>query len=173
MELADPNCRRCKSHGLNFPDNTRACPKHTTAQWSEHLTALDQRAKNITPQAWPYGPNINVQARADLLDWAEPLGVKRAKTYCNALHWLRTGQCPNTAECNPFRWMDHTTQWSLDGNPALVLTQPYKTAEDLREATAPIQGDPDLKVEIKPGWYGHGTVGVFVWRADAYEKLFA
>ncbi len=32
--------------------------------------------------------------------------------------------------------------------------------------------DPELRVEIKPGWYGHGTICAFVWCADVYEKLF-
>ena len=173
MELADPTCRQCEGHGLNFPDGTRACPKHTTPEWREHLDVLDQRAKKVTPSAWPYGPNIDVQARGDLLDWAEPLGVKRAGTRCNGLHWLRTGKCPNTHECPPFGWMDHTTKWSLGGEPALVLTQPYKSADNLREKVGDLVNDKDLRVEFKPGWYGHGTTGVFVWRADVHEKLFS
>ncbi|WP_435108857.1 hypothetical protein [Nocardiopsis synnemataformans] len=173
MELADPNCRSCKGHGLNFPDDTRACPAHTTPQWREHLADLDRRAKTVTAKAWPYGPNVDVRARIDLLDWAEPLGVRRSSNRCNALHWLRTGRCSSAvgSECTPFSWMDHTTSWMLDSKPALVLTQPYSTADRLRERMGGLLRDEGLRIEFEPGWYGYGTIGAFIWRKDAHEKL--
>lgn len=170
MNPADPNCRQCERHGLNYPDGTRACARHTPPQWRERLADLDHRRAKIAPEGWPYGPNIDVQARVNLIEWADPLGVKLSSTRCQELHWLRTGRCQH-ADCRPLRWMDHTTRWSLNGKPALLLTQPYGDLEGHREAMGNILEDDELHVETKPSWYGHGTTGIFVWRVDAWREL--
>lgn len=173
MELAEPGCRRCERRGLNFPGGqgeVRACPAHTSQEWRARLTDLDQRAKKILRHGWPYGPNVSIQSRIDLIAWAEPLGVKLSASRCEGLHWLRKGVCQHSM-CDGFPWMDHTTRWNLDGKPALVLTQPYNSAERQRELMGDLLEDNELHVEIKPGWYGHGTIGAFVWRADVYRSL--
>jgi hypothetical protein len=35
--------------------------------------------------------------------------------------------------------------------------------------------DPDLHTEVtdRAPWYGHGTVGVLIWRADVHAELTA
>lgn len=173
MELAEPNCRTCKNHGLVLPEGIKACTTHTSPEWKERLTDLDKRAKKFLPNGhWPYGPNIDAQARINLTEWVEPLGLKLSTTRCQGLHWLRKGTCTKPAYCNRHSWMDHTTHWSLSGKPALTLTQPYMTAEQQRKAMGDVVDDPEFRVEIKPGWYGYGTIGAFVWRADVHEKLF-
>ncbi|MFJ9553197.1 hypothetical protein ACIRPH_05245 [Nocardiopsis sp. NPDC101807] len=173
MKLADPDCQACKHRGLYFPGHFRACWKHTIPEWHERLNDVEERSKKFLPNGrWPYGPDGAAQARTDLTEWVEPLGLKLSTTRCNSLHWLRKGMCSNPPYCTPHGWMDHTTQWHLNGAPALVLTQPYRTAEEQREAMGDLVDDPELRVEIKPGWYGHGTIGAFVWRADVHEKLF-
>lgn len=173
MELAEPGCRLCDHRGLIFPNERggiRACSVHTSKEWHARLADIDQRAEKVLHRGWPYGPDLSIQARIDLVEWAEPLGVKLSGSRCEGLHWLRKGACHHNL-CNRYPWMDHTTRWNLDGKPALVLTQPYKSAERQREMMGDLLEDNELHVEIKPGWYGYGTIGAFVWRADVYRSL--
>lgn len=100
MEPVNPDCHQCKDHGLNLPDGHRACQQHIPSQWRSTLDDLDHRAQRVIPDGWPYGPNIDVQARIDLIRWAESLGVKHSGTRCQQLHWLRSGQCQE-ADCRP------------------------------------------------------------------------
>lgn len=102
-------------------------------------------------------------------EWAEHLNLTESGTRCRGLHWLKTGRC-HASSCQPLGFMDHTTQWNRDGRPALVLTQPYPTV-GLEDALAELRADPELRVVVQDPspWYGNGTVGVLIWRADAYR----
>ncbi|MBB5998058.1 hypothetical protein [Streptomonospora salina] len=67
--------------------------------------------------------------------------------------------------------MDHTTRWTRDGEPALLLTQPYGSPETLRESIGWLLEDDAFYVAMEPSWYGHGTTGIFVWRSDVWQSL--
>ncbi len=168
-----PGC--CTHHGLFYPGRDRRCRRHATPKQRALVTELDARANHLgvlNGGEWPYGPNIDVEARARLLDWADGYGLRLAKTSCQNLHWLARGRC-GVRLCNRLgRWMDHVTRWNRGGEPALILAQPYGlSGEDVAEV-GQLAADEGLHVSVDArGWYGWGTVAVEVWDADAYETM--
>lgn len=166
-----PEC--CNWRGMVYPDGGKRCQRHVTKADRELVAELDRRAKPILAgQDWPYGPNIDVRSRQRLVDWAEPIGLKRAKTSCQELHWLRKGRCGVVACTRMGRWMDHVTRWSLDGRPAVLVAQPYGLMNDDVAALGQVAGFDDLIVHIghRGGWYGYGTTFIELWRADARQQ---
>lgn len=147
------------------------------------VDALDTRAPAIgllkrrvpTPVTldcfvWPYGPNIDVAARGRLLDWAERHRLRLSNRGDGCLHWLVTGRCTEP-ECSPraAAWMDHVTAWTRDGEPAVLVAQPYVLEDDDKADLVGLAGEPSIRVEAEQtgSWYGHGTWFVGLWRAEA------
>ncbi|MEU8334724.1 hypothetical protein [Micromonospora tulbaghiae] len=164
----------CKERGRRYPDGRLLCHRHTSPDQRQLVDHLDEQARRLglfdQYGGWPYGPNIDIAARQQLVDWATDLGVSRAETRCQNLHWLRVGRCGvRYYEALP-RWADHVTRWKRDGPPALLVAQPYGlTDEDL--ADLEVLGDEGLHVEIVgEGWYGHGTTMVQVWNRQAWQS---
>lgn len=159
--------------GPGAEQELRVCIRCQNTEQRELLAWLDGRATGVLKSAhsevaWPYGPNVSVQMRIDLLDWAEHHDVKIGDTGCRSgLHWLDKGRCGKQHCGTPPRFYEHTTKWlsRTTGKPSLVLTQPYEiSAPSPAQVQALIAPFPSLSAEIGPrGWYGRGTVGVYIW----------
>ena len=172
---------RCSANTLLYPDGQRRCWRHATDADRALVTALDARADArgipivedspfLSPlnRAWPYGPNVDVPARAAMLDWAEAYDL-RLTDYDRCLHWLRAGRC--TADhCldHVAGWRDHVTGWSGPGGVRVLVSQPYSLGSDDAATLAELGAEPGLTVQITgTGWYGHGTVFIAVWHPDS------
>lgn len=168
--------------GLRFPDGRVRCIGHATDTDLELVDALDTRAAGIglrrttgrspfSAYAWPYGPNVDVAARARMLDWAEGHRLRLAQRGHRCLRWLRTGRCRwcdagDGAGLRP--WLDHVTTWTRDGAPAVLVAQPYHLDGQDLEDLAVVTDDPALRLELAEhgSWYGHGTWYIGIWRAE-------
>lgn len=169
---AAPGCARV-FNTLLFPE--RRCPRHITLAQRELLADLDRRAAGVGVKdgLWPYGPNIDVESRARMVEWAEAEGYKLATPRAQCLHWLVGKQRHCVARQDHYhhdgqidRWtmgaLDHPTMWTRDGKPALILGQPYHSPPEgwAEEITAawPVH----VEVAESAPWYGAGTRGVFI-----------
>lgn len=147
------------------------CWRCQSADQRQLINYLDGRARGVLHRDadgvhWPYGPNIYVQMRADLLDWADEHDVKSGHTGCSTgLHWLDKGRCTKR-ECHDRPgFYDHTTTWlsRTTGRPALVFNQPYRQVNPA-EVWEAISEYPTLTAEVGPeSWYGAGTTGIYIW----------
>ncbi|MEU7157347.1 hypothetical protein [Streptomyces chrestomyceticus] len=147
------------------------CWRCQSSDQKDLVSSLDDRSRDVLRRdadgvLWPYGPNIYVQMRVDLLDWADRHGLKVGDTGCSSgLHWLDKGRCAKR-ECQDRPWFyDHTTMWlsRTTGKPALVFNQPYEEV-DPAEVREFISEYPTLRAEISPEtWYGADTTGVYIW----------
>ncbi|MFD3468760.1 hypothetical protein ACFWWM_20715 [Streptomyces sp. NPDC058682] len=157
------------------------CRRCQSADQKELVSSLDDRARGVLNRdadgvRWPYGPNIYVQMRADLLDWAEQHDLKSGNTGCSSkLHWLDKGRCAKRECRGRPGFYDHTTTWlsRTTGRPALVFNQPYGQVDPAKVRES-ISEYPSLTAEVGPeSWYGAGTTGVYIWnngnRAQAAE----
>ncbi|MFD7897426.1 hypothetical protein [Streptomyces sp. NPDC059743] len=147
------------------------CWRCQSADQKELISFLDDRARGVLNRDvdgvdWPYGPNIYVQVRADLLDWADLYDLKIGSTRCSSgLHWLDKGRCAKRECLDKPEFYDHTTTWlsRTTGRPALVFNQPYRQV-DTAEVWQSISEYPSLTAEVGPeSWYGAGTNGVYIW----------
>jgi hypothetical protein len=167
-----PSC--CTQLGIFYPGRDKRCPKHATPEQRQLAADLEERAAKLgvlNGQGWPYGPNIDVDSRQRLLDWAEHHGLKMAKTRCQGMHWLEKGRCGVTL-CNRLGlWMDHVTRWSRDGQPALIVAQPYGLHGKHVAEVGQLAARDGLHVSVDArGWYGWGTLAIEVWRQDAHDR---
>ncbi|MCX5233000.1 hypothetical protein [Streptomyces sp. NBC_00233] len=115
---------------------------------------------------WPYGPNVYVPMRVNLLHWADQHDLKSGDTRCiSGLHWLDKGRCAKRECLSKPGFYDHTTMWlsRTTGKPALVFNQPYGPVD----ATAVEESISDylsLTAEVGPeSWYGANTTGIYIW----------
>ncbi|MGW8688455.1 hypothetical protein ACWGNN_47185 [Streptomyces sp. NPDC055817] len=147
-------CRRCQSTGQK-----------------NLISSLDDRARGVLGRDadgahWPYGPNVYVQMRADLLDWTDRHNLKSGDTRCSSgLHWLDKGRCAKQECYGKPGFYDHTTTWlsRTTGRPVLVFNQPYKHVDPVEVGQA-ISDYPSLTAEVgAEDWYGGGTIGVYIW----------
>ncbi len=179
----------CDQLGLDwlvFDDGARrACSEHATKQDRELVALLDERAPNAGLRRnpgparwgarlhWPYGPNIDVNARGRMLDWAEGQGLRLARPDHVCVPWITDGRCYRR-RCERYRaaqgrgwWLDHVSAWSRGGRPALLLAQPYQLAPEDITGLELLDADPEMTVVLgASGWYGHGTYSVEVWRTE-------
>ncbi|GGM27890.1 hypothetical protein GCM10011608_10900 [Micromonospora sonchi] len=166
-----PRC--CEYRGLFYPGHIKRCRQHATPEQRALAAETEDRAAALgvlAGQGWPYGPNIDVESRLRLLDWADANGLRLANTRCQGLHWLTRGRCA-VRICNRLgHWMDHVTRWNWGGRPALILAQPYHLTGDCEAQLGQLAAD-GLRVSVgDDGWYGWGTVAVEVWDADVYRR---
>jgi hypothetical protein len=175
-------CGRRRRDGLFFGSGKEAkwrCSGCQSAGQKKLISSLDDRSQGVLTRDadgvhWPYGPNVYVQMRADLLDWADTYDLKSGSTGCSSgLHWLDKGRCAKR-ECHDRPgFYDHTTTWlsRTTGSPVLIFNQPYRHV-DTADIWGLISECPSLRAEVGPeSWYGSGTFGVYIWndgnRADA------
>lgn len=175
MTTAAPTLDRCCDfRGLFYAGREKRCYRHATPEQRVLVEELDQRDKALRitgPDGWPYGPNIDVESRRQLLDWAERYGVRQAGTRCQGLHWLKAGRCTEPLCQRLGHWMDHVTRWNRNGKPALLIAHPYSIGHDDIAQLGALAAIGGWRVWISAGgWYGHGTVSVEVWREDAYGQ---
>lgn len=170
-------------------DRVEFCYRCATPELRDRVDTVDQAARQmriVTPEpgaiygwhdlAWPYGPNIDLDSREALVEWAGPLGLRQSKTPNKCLHWLRGKQCPRAAAygaCGAtVPGADHLSVWNRGPgrNPAVIVSQPYHLNDKELAELAELAKDPDLVVEIDEdgGWYGAGTTWVALWRANQY-----
>lgn len=180
QRTAAPGCMRCAHAGLVF-GRVRACELHATTSQVERVRQLDARAAGIGLQRdrhggefwtylWPYGPNIDVDARARVLDWAEReqlrmAPLRRRRCLCQ----LRHGRCVRLHDDEPdvLHWRDHASLWLAGDSPAMLVAQPYRITGDDVEQLDALAEDPELEVNISANssWYGHGTWFIEVRRS--------
>ncbi|MDI6912211.1 hypothetical protein [Nocardioides sp.] len=190
---------RCRYAGLIFPDGRRCCYYHATEADERLVDELDARAPGIglvrdgrgdwgCTFGWPYGPNLYMATRQRLLEWAEPLGLRRSLRGHACRAWLTTGRrcygacrtddqvagwpvAPGTAsDLNPMplSWPDHISTWTRDGEPAVIVAQPYHLDDVDYAHLGVIAADPAVRLEALPpgrSWYGARTYFLAVWRA--------
>ncbi|MCX5115441.1 hypothetical protein OOK13_44905 [Streptomyces sp. NBC_00378] len=116
-----------------------------------------------------------------MFDWAQKYGLKKGKNRC-CPKWLtrdRNSTCAGTKDpcalydaSSPDRaWLDHVTTWTFDKLPAVITAAPYSIDQDDRDRLAWwTTEDPRLGVAYGgPGWYGHSTKQIVLWRTDLIE----
>lgn len=169
----------CCQWGLRFADGNVRCYPHATEADRRLVNELDGRGLDVGLRrtrdgrwgqglAWPYGPNVDVAARARMLDWAGAHGLQLADPRHRCLDWLRGGRCARaTCRSGPrAAWMDHVTAWTHGGKPAAFVAQPYHLSVGDVAGLDGIGTAPELSIEIRSeSWYGHGAWFVGIWRA--------
>lgn len=147
------------------------CWRCQSTDQKQLVKSLDERARGVLNRdedgvLWPYGPNVYVPMRADLLDWADQHDLKIGNTGCSSgLHWLDKGRCAKRECLGKPEFYDHTTTWLSrnSGRPALVFNQPYGHV-DLAEVRESISEYPSLTAEVGPeSWYGCDTTSIYIW----------
>ncbi|MEE1754186.1 hypothetical protein [Streptomyces sp. SP18CS02] len=74
-------CGRRSREGLFFGSGKEAkwwCPRCQSASQKKLISSLDDRSRDVLTRDtegayWPYGPNVYVHLRVDLLNWAGPI----------------------------------------------------------------------------------------------------
>lgn len=173
--LEDHSC--CKWSGYLYSPEVQRCWKHATPEQRELVDGLDRRARGQGilemhggKPLWPYGPNINVEARSRMLEWTEFYDLRRAgRRVHGCLHWLRTGRCGRLGCLAEFTqrygWADHVTAWNRGRTPKVLVAQPYGLSDKGRRELQELDKEPDLRVEIREdSWYGCGTTFIGIWR---------
>lgn len=165
----------CCSHSarrLNFPEPL--CYRHQSAAQRALVADLDEQAPTVgvTPGCWPYGPNIDVVARVELVAWARANGYKLATPNARCLHWL----VGKARRCSALRrqdhagridaWsmneLDHPTFWTRNGKPALILAQPYSAPSSRWVTDVTSTWPVTVEVTATSPWYGHHAYGVLI-----------
>lgn len=123
-----------------------------------------RRGRSLT---WPYGPNIHLPMREQLLTWAEQRSLRLVGYNCerDCLHWLAKGQCSawRCGRDDQLRYddvYDHGTAWlgprygtGRRDQVRVLVMQPYTVSfgavEALRAKVQPL----GLTVEVGPAPY--------------------
>lgn len=117
--------------------------------------------RDVIPRGldWPYGPNTHPHMRPLLLEWARDrsltlmdVGSKLSRfdrrLASKQPFGVESDYCATTAS-----YADHVTYWKRDGQPAMILFQPYGPRswyEDEAQAEADRLG---MILNISVGWY--------------------
>lgn len=157
--------------GLLWPDGIQRCWRHTDEPGQALVLDLAERATRlgipagISDLQWPYGPNIYIDMRQRMVEWAERHGLTYAPRAPRCVDWPRFGRCRHDGH-TWVGWLDHVTAWKRDGQPAALLAQPYVLSDDDIAAIVELAGDSRLFVDVEPahGCYGGGTRPIAVWR---------
>jgi hypothetical protein len=110
----------------------------------------------------PYGVRTQ-EEKQRLAAWTQIHKVHLSTSCKLCPHWLLGKRCAGWCQARDgYRFMDHVTGWlGENGKPAFVLCQPYPTGID--DTGRFEQEWPALEVHRgEPGWYGHGTVALYV-----------
>lgn len=177
----------CDLFGLIFPDGQR-CFRHQSPADRAWVADLNQRAQTVgiipdSSRGWPYGPNLYVKGRSDLIEWATRYGLRLSFTHKDgndSLHWLRrgAGSVSYDSHIDDTTWQDHVTHWTYNRQPACVLSQPYHLSPGALARLAHLESDPSLKVSVGgPLWYGQHTglqtMSIAIWRHDILDRIYS
>jgi hypothetical protein len=166
-------------------DTRQVCYRHASEDQRALVEALDLRAPEIGLEkvpavrarwgggyVWPYGPNLYVDDRVALLDWAVPnrLRISGSSSRCGEC-WISGRQCPSYGAHSAVRgWVDHPSRWNLGGKPRVFVSQPYSLSDKERAelehaVTAANEAGRNLRLEIseESGWYGKPTIWIAIW----------
>jgi len=174
----------CEKARLRVSDSKIVCPRHASVEVRHRIAAIDTRAPEIgipaiqpaqgatwsMNYAWPYGSHGDLGARERLIEWASKRRLTWSKK-SRCFHALLFGSCA-IRDCSvsdsrgvpllnevtglglDARWMDHVTLWERDKIPALLLSQPYTDASDVRDVLTLPGPQSALQVEILDrGWH--------------------
>ena len=166
-----PTC--CGMNGKSFGDGPPRCSKHFKPGDRELIAESDRQGKGVllADGAWPYGPNVNIDSRFEMIEWAESNGLRLARRNHLCPRWLKLGACRRGWQCSDridlltAKWCDHMTPWkTLGGEAAVLVFQPYElTAAERMEINALCAAN-DLTAEIREGgWYLHGAWFIGLW----------
>ncbi|MFJ2590754.1 hypothetical protein [Streptomyces sp. NPDC087538] len=149
--------------------------------WPYGVAAQDTRPPEWTTEQYEAHLKDREQAQQLVFDWAQKYGLKKGKNRC-CPKWLtrdRNSTCAGTKDpcalydaSSPDRaWLDHVTTWTFDKLPAVITAAPYSIDQDDRDRLAWwTTEDPRLGVAYGgPGWYGHSTKQIVLWRTDLIE----
>jgi len=159
-----------------FPDGPKRCARHMTEADDELLDQLSTRALAVGVRRgayglrWPYGPNVYVEMRMRMLDWAEAHGLQLDNRPHRCLSALEQRACLSSTCRSTLAdaWLDHVTLWRRGGRPVVLVAQPYVIDPEAQFTLGVLSAQPGLRVELRAdSWYGAGTWFVGVWRADA------
>jgi hypothetical protein len=119
------------------------------------------------------------QAQQAIVEWAERHGLQATQIGCCPKWLLRTvsRRCPPGA-CNNFGgldyvWLDHPVGWLVDGRPAVLTSAPYGRHDQDPGIAEWLRKDDRLRTAYGPGWYGHGTTRIVMWRTDRIDQVVA
>jgi len=165
----------------------KVCPRCATDSQKARVVAVQKAVRDLKiiraatlsgawrGAGWPYGPNIDVDSREELVAWAGPHGLRASSTFRSCLHWLQQIPCPRDRSgmcAEQIPGADHVSAWNRGSgkNSAVLVSQPYTLDLHSRARLAELNASPDLKVDIDDagGWYGHGTVFVAIWRVNLH-----
>lgn len=172
------NLNRAKEHlGVQTGELARGT---SWSRWwwlpSAGYSEKDAKAAGLTPDRWPYGPNIDLTSRVRLVAWAKQHELKVARNSTPlCLTWLENGQCRG-CEARGLGHdeflLDHMSGWTLNGRPAVIVNHLYSvTGRDFEMLTAAVREHPGLQVSMPGvGWYGHSTVQIEVWNKAVRDE---
>ena len=180
-------CYRGLIFEQGYTSSARCC-RHATADQRALVAEQNARAPRIgidktrtlsgwgdIGMDWPYGAYDDVTVRQALLDWAEPLGLKesRSRSSCWRCWFKRSPRCTlsDWAHRHMGGWIDHPSNWNLNGKPHVFVSQPYDLPDreraEIETAVAEMneQGH-NLRLEIsqETGWYGYRAMWIAIWR---------
>lgn len=128
------------------------------------------RRAGIVADRWPYGPNIDMDMRIALVNWAEQRKLKYLEGDSQMCpHWV-AGKRRGIHQCEYpvfMDWLDHPTRWRhTETRKRVLISQPYALREwylpggqkfDEIEA---MRKELSIRVvvEEETAWYGHTTV---------------
>ncbi|WP_162794820.1 hypothetical protein [Nonomuraea lactucae] len=139
-------------------------------------SAADAKLVGITGNNWPYGPNIDLRSRAQMVAWAKPLGLKLARSTAPlCLKWLEAGRCRgcDSGGLHDEFHIDHMSGWTLNGTPAVIVNHPYDLTGDTIRDLAAAAEIPGLSVSSPGGgWYGNPTVQIEVWNEAVRAQIW-
>lgn len=129
----------------------------------EEPTAAEKSEIGVS-SGWPYMPD-ELRARRALVDWAKAHRLRyMPKARCE--HWLRGGRCATGSE-EVGGWRDHMSGWTRDGEPAVLMAQPYDVNEDdLVELDELSAEGFNVQMDLLGGWYSDRTAFIAVWKLD-------
>jgi hypothetical protein len=125
-------------------------------------------------EGWPHAGEV---LKYQLLEWAERLQLRWDPGGGFCLHWVSSDNMPISAEhlmCHGTRtfhhWMDHTSGWTRNGMPAVLVAQPYGLDYDEKAdlERAAVTYDLDLQISRDQGWYGSTTL-IQLWRQGSWH----
>lgn len=172
IPLDSMRCQDCdRRRYLVFPDGRRVCEQHETVAERAIVDDLTERGKEIGVRRgrWPYGPNLDVAARQRMVEWAEHHRLTLADPMHRCVTWLLKGACRSQAcRLAPVpSWLDHVTAWKRDGQPAVLVAQPYRLDRVDGLELGALSAHPHIRLELRAdSFYGHGTWFVGLWRVS-------
>ena len=110
------------------------------------------------------------QSRKMASDWACANGLERARgPQCVDLLWMSPAELKKAYGGNPPEvgsWMDHGSLWTMDGEHAAYVSQPYHLSAKAYSQLAVIERERDVLVMVNrtPSWHYPGrAIMIELW----------